>query len=207
MDENLSTVFSNTRGSFINSFRFGVGKTFEDFERYRQLFPFSDAYCNANPMGTKDRFSNYLKTPGEEIDDVLAQFDDLLYCPTERFRSPFRNDLFGSTSEPPNYNFETVRRYGDRSEEHTSELQSQFHLVFHLFFLMTRRPPRSPLFPYTPLFRSVHRSATICSDQPASRQITTLRPCGGMGMGGCSWKRRILTGISTIIFCDGYTRR
>src|SRR3989338_3011542 len=43
----------------------------------------------------------------------------------------------------------------DRSEEHTSELQSQFHLVYRLlFFLMIRRPPRSPLFPYTTLFRS-----------------------------------------------------
>src|SRR3990172_3846063 len=43
---------------------------------------------------------------------------------------------------------------GDRSEEHTSELQSRLHLVCPLLFLMIRRPPRSPLFPYTPLFRS-----------------------------------------------------
>src|SRR3989338_15796 len=43
---------------------------------------------------------------------------------------------------------------GFRSEEHTSELQSQFHLVCPLFFLMIRRPPRSTLFPYTTLFRS-----------------------------------------------------
>src|SRR3989338_5451006 len=42
----------------------------------------------------------------------------------------------------------------ERSEEHTSELQSQFHLVCRLFFLMMRRPPRSTLFPYTTLFRS-----------------------------------------------------
>src|SRR2546430_16338897 len=28
-------------------------------------------------------------------------------------------------------------------------------LFFFFFFLMIRRPPRSPLFPYTPLFRSV----------------------------------------------------
>src|SRR3990167_6924417 len=41
-----------------------------------------------------------------------------------------------------------------RSEEHTSELQSQSNLVFPLFFLMIRRPPRSTLFPYTTLFRS-----------------------------------------------------
>src|SRR3990167_5424783 len=42
-----------------------------------------------------------------------------------------------------------------RSEEHTSELQSQSNLVCPLFFLMIRRPPRSTLFPYTTLFRSL----------------------------------------------------
>src|SRR3990167_3984073 len=41
-----------------------------------------------------------------------------------------------------------------RSEEHTSELQSQSNLVCHPFFLRMRRPPRSTLFPYTTLFRS-----------------------------------------------------
>src|SRR3990167_5491063 len=41
-----------------------------------------------------------------------------------------------------------------RSEEHTSELQSQSNLVCRLLFLRNRRPPRSPLFPYTTLFRS-----------------------------------------------------
>src|SRR3954449_12026189 len=74
---------------------------------------------------------------------------------------------------------------GPRSEEHTSELQSQSHIVcrlllekkmhfpcpesrrdprrylalcppepvFFFFFLMIGGPPRSTLFPYTPLFR------------------------------------------------------
>src|SRR5260221_54422 len=61
-----------------------------------------------------------------------------------------------------------------RSEEHTSELQShsdlvcrlllekkkkyQIHATIYLllfFFLMIRRPPRSTLFPYTTLFRSL----------------------------------------------------
>src|SRR3990167_8332645 len=40
-----------------------------------------------------------------------------------------------------------------RSEEHTSELQSQSNLVCPLFFLMSGRPPSSPLFPYPPLSR------------------------------------------------------
>src|SRR3990167_2105053 len=40
-------------------------------------------------------------------------------------------------------------RVEHRSEEHTSELQSQSNLLCPLFFLMRRRPPRSTLFPYT----------------------------------------------------------
>src|SRR3990167_5411804 len=55
-----------------------------------------------------------------------------------------------------------------RSEEHTSELQSQSNLVCRPFFLMIRRPPRSPLFPYTPLFRS-----------PFPPPATTSRPRPG----------------------------
>src|SRR5688572_31718337 len=35
-------------------------------------------------------------------------------------------------------------------------LFSHFFFFFFFFFLMIRRPPRSTLFPYTTLFRSVH---------------------------------------------------
>src|SRR5947207_10675854 len=35
------------------------------------------------------------------------------------------------------------------------------HLDFSFFFLMIRRPPRSTLFPYTTLFRSGRRRATL----------------------------------------------
>src|SRR2546427_5995168 len=49
-------------------------------------------------------------------------------------------------------------------------LSPQFHFFF--FFLMIRRPPRSTLFPYTTLFRSVVFPApfwpTIASDEPAA---------------------------------------
>ena len=49
---------------------------------------------------------------------------------------------------------------GYRSEEHTSELQSRVLISYAVFclkkiFLMIRRPPRSTLFPYTTLFRSI----------------------------------------------------
>src|SRR3989338_6840683 len=63
-----------------------------------------------------------------------------------------------------------------RSEEHTSELQSQFHLVCPLFFLMTRRPPRSTLFPYTTLFRS----------QAQSARHSRLRRPGGLPLRRCA---------------------
>ena len=48
----------------------------------------------------------------------------------------------------------------ERSEEHTSELQSPRIISYAVFclkkiFLMIRRPPRSTLFPYTTLFRSL----------------------------------------------------
>src|SRR3990172_6732058 len=53
-----------------------------------------------------------------------------------------------------------IRRGGTRSEEHMSEIQSPLHLLFPLFFLMIRRPPRSTLFPYTTLFRSIALSVS-----------------------------------------------
>src|SRR3989338_8058134 len=59
-----------------------------------------------------------------------------------------------------------------RSEEHTSELQSQFHLVCRLFFLMIRRPPRSPLFPYTALSRSApERAARPAGEARGGRAV------------------------------------
>src|SRR5258708_2952813 len=75
----------------------------------------------------------------------------------------------GSRLELPAERGLRLRRANTRSEEHTSELQSPDHLVSRLllakknhslyslffFFLMIRRPPRSTLFPYTTLFRSV----------------------------------------------------
>src|SRR6478672_12655233 len=38
-------------------------------------------------------------------------------------------------------------------------------LSFFFFFLMIRRPPRSTLFPYTTLFRSLRRHSEIVCDQ------------------------------------------
>src|SRR5256885_13079024 len=42
--------------------------------------------------------------------------------------------------------------------------------MFHLFFLMIRRPPRSTLFPYTTLFRSFSTNSR-CDEPLSSRRI------------------------------------
>src|SRR5437763_11309708 len=42
--------------------------------------------------------------------------------------------------------------------------------IFHFFFLMIRRPPRSTLFPYTTLFRSSHASNEILRDVSAGNR-------------------------------------
>src|SRR2546425_8667254 len=41
--------------------------------------------------------------------------------------------------------------------------------IFFFFFLMIRRPPRSTLFPYTTLFRSLRAPAVICSQSVSRR--------------------------------------
>src|SRR5256885_12250378 len=43
---------------------------------------------------------------------------------------------------------------------------------FFFFFLMIRRPPRSTLFPYTTLFRSL----AVCRDAPAGARARAARP-------------------------------
>src|SRR5438046_10244338 len=47
-------------------------------------------------------------------------------------------------------------------------------LVFFLFFLMLRRPPRSTLFPYTTLFRSHgarHVEQAVCPSPPSPPSV------------------------------------
>src|SRR2546426_12213925 len=39
------------------------------------------------------------------------------------------------------------------------------------FFLMIRRPPRSTLFPYTTLFRSIHRRANLVTHRRKERGL------------------------------------
>src|SRR3712207_8746596 len=49
-------------------------------------------------------------------------------------------------------------------------------MIYFVFFLMIRRPPRSTLFPYTTLFRSSTRECASPRSQSATK---TLPPAGG----------------------------
>src|SRR5476649_3014515 len=55
-----------------------------------------------------------------------------------------------------------------------------FFLSLFFFFLMIRRPPRSTLFPYTTLFRSLHHALRPCAEfetadvGPLDRKSTRL---------------------------------
>jgi len=52
------------KGLLLNSFRFGIGESFEEYDNYRYLFPFSDKLFNSY-TATKDRYSNYFFTEKE----------------------------------------------------------------------------------------------------------------------------------------------
>src|ERR1022692_976464 len=63
---------------------------------------------------------------------------------------------------------QSVRRGSSRSDGHTSIL----------FFLMTRRPPRCSLFPYTTLFRSME-------NRPTTASMIRLARVFGFDLSGC----------------------
>src|SRR5258708_14398274 len=58
-------------------------------------------------------------------------------------------------------------------------------IFFFFFFLMLRRPRSSPLFPYTPLFRSPRRSRVACATRRALSGLSSCRAaCSVEGGGG-----------------------
>src|SRR6476620_11866105 len=56
-----------------------------------------------------------------------------------------------------------------------AELKTDIPLLYGVFFLMIRRPPRSTLFPYTTLFRS-RRPTRTSSGTVSSACPTRIRP-------------------------------
>ncbi|PIU82571.1 hypothetical protein COS70_00605 [Candidatus Micrarchaeota archaeon CG06_land_8_20_14_3_00_50_6] len=61
MDAKTYNQLNKLGGSaYVNSFRFGMGTSFSDFEETRQYLPKTDQVCALNPNGYTDRFTNYL---------------------------------------------------------------------------------------------------------------------------------------------------
>src|SRR5258708_37397192 len=76
-----------------------------------------------------------------------------------------------------------------RSLSFSSSLSSYSHFLLCLFFfLMIRRPPRSTLFPYTTLFRSLHLRAGHGGNGCVSVRREKFKPLAGPdgGNGGRS---------------------
>ncbi len=75
MNRKLYNKVAKSKGSlWVNSFRFGVGKSFSDFEQAKYFFPASDRLCNINPVGTKDRFVTYLNAPSTWCSPVIGVY-------------------------------------------------------------------------------------------------------------------------------------
>src|SRR5687768_18100857 len=54
----------------------------------------------------------------------------------------------------------------------------------HFFFLMIRRPPRSTLFPYTTLFRSIGHRAIVLTADPALEIVGVVQDVREAGLVG-----------------------
>lgn len=85
MTNKLFSQVKSSKGTlWVNSFRFGVGKTFSDFEQARNFFPASDRFCTSGILpGQRDRFTNYLNAPATWCAPVEATISSPIYnCPT-----------------------------------------------------------------------------------------------------------------------------
>src|SRR5688572_33065295 len=70
-----------------------------------------------------------------------------------------------------------------------SPIRRSLLILFILFFLMIRRPPRSTLFPYTTLFRSGSSTSTVCQFVFSSLSNS------------CTCLQKISTCFGAYIFC------
>lgn len=133
MDGNLTNLFNNAKGSFMNSYRFGIGSSFAEFEKYRYILPLSDVFCGfAEATGQHDRFMNYLLTPQQYAQkgeyytkDIIEnpglrstpgspfygltfpfeQYQNVSFCPTKS-----AGDLYGIYHNPDGVSPDTINQ-------------------------------------------------------------------------------------------------
>src|SRR2546427_764367 len=79
-----------------------------------------------------------------------------------------------------------------------------FTTLLFFFFLMIRRPPRSTLFPYTTLFRSVHAPLAVVVDRAVGESVRTERDLAHAGARSDRKSTRLNSShsqISYAVFC------
>lgn len=73
--QNITPLFlrhiENSNSITLNTLRFGIGNSFQDFEDAQYYFPLTDRACLLNPMGEVDRYITYA------IPNTIAGGDDL----------------------------------------------------------------------------------------------------------------------------------
>ncbi|MBN2477853.1 hypothetical protein JXB01_01020, partial [Candidatus Micrarchaeota archaeon] len=81
MDEKIQNVFdkAQTNYAYLNTFRFGFGESFKQYEEYKYYFPVSDKFCGINPDGKVDRYMNYLKPSSDVIFDPVEEIKEDYY--------------------------------------------------------------------------------------------------------------------------------
>lgn len=112
MDQKLYNQFRQSKGGlWVNTFRFGVGRSFSDFEQSRYFFPASDRFCSSSIMPGKDRFLVYNNAPDWWCGDFATQGGTQYYrCDANGLEfsdsTTCRKYCFGRTptSTPPDCN-------------------------------------------------------------------------------------------------------
>ena len=75
MNQKFYNQMKSSRGAlWVNSFRFGVGNSFADYEAARNFFPATDRLCAANPYATVDRFTTYIDASTTYCANVTTYF-------------------------------------------------------------------------------------------------------------------------------------
>ncbi|MDO8553472.1 MAG: hypothetical protein Q7S22_01590, partial [Candidatus Micrarchaeota archaeon] len=90
LDKKAQNLFQNTKGTVINSYRFGVGTSFAEFEQFRYLMPASDFFCGVvESRNQKDRYVNYYTgSPSLDGNAVVNDMKEFNYCP-QKTKVPF----------------------------------------------------------------------------------------------------------------------